>query len=113
MFSLLDPYTFADIYWASYIMITLRAEIPGNQILLRFESFILENLCGKSFPILVLDDPEVFKNYLPVHSLAFSAAFFSSASEMNFGTSPSPPSAMLDFELHMLFGLTRKRLVRL
>ena len=103
MFSPLDLYAFADVYRTSYIMIVLRMEIPGNQILLRFESFILENLCGKSFPILVLDDPEVFKNYLPVHSLAFSAAFFSSASEINFGMSPSPPSIMLDFELHMLF----------
>ena len=84
--------------------LALRTEILGNQILLRFESFILKNLYGKSFPILVLDDLEVFKNYLPVHSLAFSAAFFSSASEINFGTSPSPPSAMLVFELRMLFG---------
>ena len=104
MFSSLDSYAFADVYQALYIMIALRTEIPGNQILLRFESFILKNLYGKSFPILVLDDLEVFKNYLPVHSLAFSAAFFSSASEINFGTSPSPPSAMLDFELRMLFG---------
>ena len=103
MFSLLDLYAFAYVYRASYVMIALHTEIPGNQILLRFESFILKNLYGKSFPILVLDDPEVFKNYLPVYSLAFSAAFFSSASEINFGTSPFPPSTMLDFELRMLF----------
>ena len=57
MFSSLDPYAFADIYRASYVMITLCMEIPGNQILLRFESFILKNLYGKSLPILVLDDP--------------------------------------------------------
>ena len=102
--SSLDPYAFVDVYQALYVMIALCTEIPGNQILLRFESFILENLCGKSFPILVLDDPEVFKNYLPVHSLAFTAAFLSSAREISLGTFSSPPSTMLDFELRMLFG---------
>ena len=67
-------------------MIALHTENPENQILLRFESFILENFCGESYQFLVLDDAEVFKSYLPVHSLAFSAAFFSSASDINFGT---------------------------
>ena len=103
IFSSLDPYAFADVYRALYVMIVLHKEILGNQILLRFELFISENLCDKSFPILVLDDPQVFKIYLPVHSLAFSAAFLSSAREISLGTLSSPPSAMLDFELHMLF----------
>ena len=103
MFSSLDSYGFANVYQASYVMIALRTEIPENQILLRFESFILKNLYGKSFPILVLDDLEVFKNYLPVHSLAFSAAFFSSASEINFGTSSSllPPCWILSFVCYL------------
>ena len=56
MFSLLDSYGFADVYQASYVMIALHTEIPGNQILLRFDSFILKNLYSKPFPILVLDD---------------------------------------------------------
>ena len=56
MLSSLDSYGFADVYQASYVRIALRTEMQGNQILLRFESFILKNLYGKSFPILVLDD---------------------------------------------------------
>ena len=97
MFSLLDLYAFANVIRASYVMITLHMENPGNQILYNFESFILDYLCGKFYQIPVLDDSKIFKNYLPVHSLAFSVAFFSSASEMIPGTSSSPPSTMLDF----------------
>ena len=53
MFSLLDSYGFADVYRASYVMIVLCTEIPGNQILLRFDSFILKNLYSKPFPIFI------------------------------------------------------------
>ena len=71
MFSLLDLYAFANVIWALYVMIMLCMENLGNQILYNFESFIIDNFCGKSYQFLVLDSPEIFKKLLisPLFSL--------------------------------------------
>ena len=75
----------------------LRMKNPGNIISPNQKSFNLDNLSGNSIQKLVLEDLEIFINYLPFHSFALLATFLNSCKEINFFTGSSGLSAMLDF----------------